>query len=124
MTYLAHPTSPTAENVADPWLSVNDAADILGVSRTYVAMLIDNGRLPDATISEDKQCRVSTSTVLKYLATREAAKKGKSTDYRAAAREGGMYAISDADCVRMARRPDSGPFRPPTAKPPKRKQER
>jgi excisionase family DNA binding protein len=123
MAHLAHLTPPTTENVADPWLSTNDAADVLGVSRTYMAMLIDDGRLAGATVSDDKQRRVPTSTVLKYLATREAAKKGKSTDYRAAAREAGMYEVSDADCIRMARRPDSGQLRPPTAKTTKLKQE-
>jgi hypothetical protein len=80
----------------------------------YVAMLIDNDRIPGASVSEDKRPRVPKSAVLDYRAKRDAKKKNQSTDYRAAARKAGMYAISDRELVAMARRADSGPLRPPS----------
>jgi hypothetical protein len=39
-----------------------------------------------------------------------AERANKSTDYRAAGQAAGMYAISERDHIKMARRPDSGPL--------------
>lgn len=113
--------APTARPSDDPLLSTADAAEILGFSRTYVAMLIDNDRIPGAIHSEGGHRRVPKSAVLRYQAAREAEKANKSTDYRAAAQAAGMYSVSDRDLVKMARRPSSGPLRKPVAKKTKQK---
>jgi excisionase family DNA binding protein len=116
MAHHAHLAPPSTENVDDPWLSTADAAEILGFSPTYVAMLIANDRLPGAALSEGGERRVPKSAVQQYQAVKEAEETNKSTDYRAAAKAGGMYTVSDRDLIKMARRPDSGPLRKPAAK--------
>jgi excisionase family DNA binding protein len=124
MVPRTHPDATRAaalRHLDDPLLSTADTAEILGFSRTYVAMLVDNGRLPGATLSEGRHRRVPRSTVLQYQATMEAERANKSADYRAAARAGGMYTVSERDLVKMARRPDSGPLRKPAAKKTKHK---
>jgi excisionase family DNA binding protein len=97
----------------DPWLSVAEAVKLLGYSRPYVSMLIDNDRIPGACMSEDNCVRVPRSAVLEYRAKREAEKKNRSADYRAAARDAGMYSVSDRELVLMGRRTDSGPLLAP-----------
>jgi excisionase family DNA binding protein len=100
----------------DPLLSTEAAAKILGFSRTYVAMLIDNDQLPGAYVSAGGHRRVAQSVVLAYQAKKEAKKKGQSTDYRTAGKAAGMYDVSEQVYIDAARRPDSGPLRTPVAK--------
>jgi len=105
------------ENAAeDPLLSTADAAKILGFSRTYVAMLIDNGKLPGASVSDGGHRRVPQSVVVAYQVAKDARKTSKSTDYRSSGKATGMYEVSERDYVEVAKRPDSGPFRAPAAK--------
>lgn len=93
----------------DPLLSTADAAKMLGFSRTYIAMLIDNGKLPGATVSDGGHRRVPQSAVLDYQAMRDA--QSGSTDFRKAGKAAGMYDIPEREYIAAARRPDSGPLR-------------
>ena len=74
----------------DPLLSTADAAKILGFSRTYIAMLVDNGKLPGAIVSDGGHRRVPQSAVLDYQAMKDAKNKGAGTDYREAGKVAGM----------------------------------
>ena len=105
----------------DPLLSTVEAAKILGFSRTYIAMLIDNGKLPGAIVSDGGHRRVPQSAVLDYQAVKDVKKEGASTDYRDAGNAAGMYAIPERQYINAARRPDSGPIRGPVAMKPARK---
>ena len=112
----------TVEQAAeDPLLSTADAAKILGFSRTYVAMLIDNGKLPGAIVSDGGHRRVPQSAVLDYQAVKDAKKKGAGSDYREAGKAAGMYNIPEREYIDAARRPDSGPLRAPVMTKPTRK---
>mgnify|MGYP000135480354 CR=1 FL=1 len=86
---------------SDPMLSTEDAAQMMGCSRPYVAMLIDQDQLPGATKTAGGHRKVPQSSVKAWIA---AHKVGGSADYRAAARDAGMYDVPETAYVRAAKR--------------------
>lgn len=100
-----------ASLAGDPLLSTVQAAKILGFSRTYIAMLIDDGQFPGAIVSDGGHRRVPQSAVLEYQALKEAGKQESSTDYREAGKAAGMYEVPERAFIKASRRVDSEPFR-------------
>ncbi len=88
------PTSGLADD--DEELSTQEAAELMGCSRPYVVMLIDSGKLAGGSKTEGGHRRIRRSSVQQWIAERQKADMGNaSPDYRAAARDAGMYAIPD-----------------------------
>ena len=88
------PTSGPTEGNEE--LSTQEAAELMGCSRPYVVMLIDSGKLAGGSKTEGGHRRIRRSSVQQWLAERQKADLGSAdTDYRAAARDAGVYAISD-----------------------------
>ncbi|MEA3104889.1 excisionase family DNA-binding protein [Caballeronia mineralivorans] len=80
----------------DEELSTQEAAELMGCSRPYVVMLIDSGKLAGGSKTEGGHRRIRRSSVQQWIAERQKADTGNaSPDYRAAARDAGMYAIPD-----------------------------
>ncbi len=90
---------PAAES--DPMLSTEEAAKMMGCSRPYVAMLIDQDQLPGSTKTAGGHRKVPKSSVKAWI---ESHKVSGSTDYRAAARAAGMYDIPERSYVKAAKR--------------------
>lgn len=91
-----------AQQHREPMLTTEAAAELMQCSRPYVAMLIDNGKLTGASVTEGGHRRVPESSVRAWIKDREtlAAK----SNYRAAAEQAGMYEIPDTAFIE----PDSG----------------
>lgn len=88
--------SAAADN---PLLSTEEAARMIGCSRPYVAMLIDQGQLPGAEKSAGGHRKVPKSSVLAWI---ESHKVQGSTDYRDAAQKAGMYQVPESAYVKSA----------------------
>jgi excisionase family DNA binding protein len=86
-------------------ISTAQAAELLGYSRPYVAMLIDQNKLKGATVSSGGHRRVSRAAVLDWKAKHQVTEK--SADLRAALRtEGqkiGAYKSTEADALRRVK---------------------
>ena len=75
-------------------LSTQQAARLMGCSRPYAAMLIDRGILAGGVTSAGGHRRVPEKSVFAWIEMQP--KQGRhDTDYRAAARKAGMYAIPE-----------------------------
>lgn len=85
----------------DPMLSTEQAARMIGCSRPYVAMLIDQGQLAGAAKSAGGHRKVPTSSVLAWI---ESHRTEGSADYREAARDAGMYQVQESAYVKAASR--------------------
>ena len=62
---------PAARSTMDDHISTAQAAEILGYSRPYVAMLIDNKKLAGASVTEGGHRRVPESSVRAWIKERE-----------------------------------------------------
>lgn len=82
---------------AETMLTTEAAAALMQCSRPYVAMLIDNGKLVGASVTEGGYRRVPESSVRAWIKARDA--RGVQSDYRAAAAETGMYAVPETAFV-------------------------
>jgi len=82
-------------------ISTAQAAELLGYSRPYVAMLIDQNKLKGATVSAGGHRRVSRVAVLDYKAKHEVT--GKITDLRAEGKKAGAYKSTEADVMRRVK---------------------
>lgn len=94
-------TEPLAKRDDTDLLTTEQAAQLMGYSRPYVAMLIDANKLKGGSVSEGGHRRVPRSSVLAWI--RKANKKNKADDanYRAAALEAGMYNIPEVQVVKI-----------------------
>ena len=79
--------------VEDKMLTTEQAAELMGCSRPYVAMLIDNSKLAGATTTVGGHRRVPVSSVRAWIKRRT--NLSKHADYRAAALDAGMYDIPE-----------------------------
>lgn len=82
-------------------ISTAQAADMLGCSRAWVAMLIDQKRLVGATVAADGRRRVSRAAVLDWKARNQVA--GKFTDLRVEGEKAGAYKSTEADVKRRVK---------------------
>ena len=89
---------PAARSTTDDHIGTAQAAEILGYSRPYVAMLIDQHKLKGATVSAGGHRRVSRAAVLAWKEAHQVA--GKKADLRATGQKLGAYKSSEADVVR------------------------
>ena len=92
-----------SDDNSDPLLKTADVAVQLGMSRPYVSMLCDSGKLGEVTKTEGGHRRVRQSAVDAYRVAQRDANVNASTPREAAA-EAGMYAYSDDAFVKAARR--------------------
>jgi excisionase family DNA binding protein len=96
------PKQPAA---ARDLISTAQAAELLGYSRPYVAMLIDQNKLKGATVSAGGHRRVSRAAVLDWKAKHQVTEK--SADLRTALHtEGqkiGAYKSTEADALRRVK---------------------
>ena len=92
--------SPTEPE--DRLLSTEQAAQLMMKSRPHVAMLIDAGKLAGAWATPKGHRRVPESSVRAWLSEQGKAATTGSSDYKAAAREAGMYAIAESAYLEAA----------------------
>lgn len=78
-------------------LSTEDAAQIMGCSRPYVAMLVDAGKLAGAVRTKGGHRKVPKAAVLQWLDVARSGKNVSSSagDYRGVAAEVGMYSTPE-----------------------------
>jgi len=107
----AHAMSGIGHHCNDQMLTTEQAAQMMGYSRTHVSMLVDNDQLPGSVKSQGNHRRIPRSAVETYMATHQpSAGEG---DYRVAAQQAGMYNLSETAYV-----VESKPKRPKTTKTP------
>jgi excisionase family DNA binding protein len=92
---------PKAVDSANDLISTAQAAELLGFSRPYVAMLIDQNKLAGATVSAGGHRRVSRAAVLDWKAKHQVI--GKATDLRTDGEKAGAYKSSEADVMRRVK---------------------
>ena len=92
---------PTKLVTASDLISTAQAAEILGYSRPYVAMLIDQNKLKGATVSSGGHRRVSRAAVLKYKDQHQVS--GQATGLRDEGQKIGAYKSTEADVVRRVK---------------------
>jgi excisionase family DNA binding protein len=89
---------PKSVAAADDQISTAQAAELLGYSRPYVAMLIDHNKLKGATVSAGGHRRVSLGTVMDWKTKHQVT--GKATDLRTEGHKVGAYKSTEADALR------------------------
>jgi excisionase family DNA binding protein len=92
---------PKAVDSATDLISTAQAAELLGYSRPYVAMLIDQNKLAGATVSAGGHRRVSRAAVLDWKAKHQVT--GKATDLRTEGEKAGAYKSTEADVMRRVK---------------------
>ncbi len=85
----------------DEMLSTQAAAEMMGCSRPYVAMLIDAKKLAGGVVSRGGHRKVPKQSVLRWM---KAHKSGADKDYKKAASDAGMYSVSEREYVTATRR--------------------
>ncbi len=86
---------------ANDLISTVQAAELLGYSRPYVAMLIDQKKLKGATVSAGGHRRVSRAAVLDWKARHQVT--DKVNDLRTEGQKVGAYRSTEADTLRRVR---------------------
>ena len=92
---------PKMSATADDLISTAQAAELLGYSRPYVAMLIDQNKLKGATVSAGGHRRVSRAAVLNWKAKHQVT--GKVAHLRTEGQKAGAYRSTEADVVRRVK---------------------
>jgi len=91
----------------DALMSTAQAAELLGYSRPYVAMLIDQKKLEGATVSSGGHRRVPRAAVLAWKEKHQVAVKPN--DIRTEGQKIGAYKSTEADAVRRIKALASAP---------------
>jgi excisionase family DNA binding protein len=86
---------------ANDLLSTAQAAELLGYSRPYVAMLIDQNKLKGATVSTGGHRRVSRAAVLDWKAKHQVT--GKAANLLTDGQKAGAYRSTEADALRRVK---------------------
>lgn len=92
---------PKSVTTANDLISTAQAAELLGYSRPYVAMLIDQNKLRGATVSAGGHRRVSLAAVLDWKAKHQGT--SKAVDLRTEGQKAGAYKSPEADVVRRVK---------------------
>ncbi len=92
---------PTSGTVRHDFISTAQAAQLLGYSRPYVAMLIDQNKLTGATVSAGGHRRISRSAVLEWKSQHQVATKAATV--RAEGQKSGAYKATEADVMRRVK---------------------
>jgi len=106
-TVQAGITAPPKPAAATELIGTAQAAALLGYSRPYVAMLIDQNQLEGATVSAGGHRRVPRESVLAWKEKHRSA--NKATDMRAEGKRIGVYKSSEAEAVRRIKALASSP---------------
>lgn len=95
-----------ANGGSEVMLSTEEAAQLMGCSRPYVAMLIDADKLAGSVTSQGGHRKVPQSSVLQWIDATKTSQGGAAADkdYRKAAADAGMYSISDLEYVKVAKK--------------------
>jgi excisionase family DNA binding protein len=88
---------PASVAAANDLISTAQAAALLGYSRPYIAMLIDQNRLKGATVSAGGHRRVSRAAVLDWKAQHQVV--GKALSLRSEGQKAGAYKSTEADVL-------------------------
>lgn len=94
-------TQPLVKRDDTDLLTTEQAAQLMGHSRPYVAMLIDANKLKGGSVSDVGHRRVPRSSVLAWIKKNNKKIKAGDANYRAAALEAGMYDIPEVQIVRI-----------------------
>ncbi len=86
---------------ANDQISTAQAAELLGYSRPYVAMLIDQNKLKGASISAGGHRRVSRAAVLDWKTKHQVT--DKAATLRTEGQKAGVYKSTEADVVRRVK---------------------
>jgi excisionase family DNA binding protein len=92
---------PKAVATANDLISTAQAAELLGYSRPYVAMLIDQNKLKGATVSAGGHRRVSRAAVMDWKAKHQVT--DKAADLRTEGQKVGAYKSTEADVLRRVK---------------------
>ena len=92
---------PKAVATSDDLIGTAQAAELLGYSRPYVAMLIDQHKLKGATVSAGGHRRVPRAAVMDWKAKHQVT--GKAADLRTEGQKAGAYKSPEADVVRRVK---------------------
>lgn len=92
---------PRSVAATDELISTAQAAELLGYSRPYVAMLIDQNKLKGATVSAGGHRRVSLAAVLDWKAEHQLA--GKTANLRSVGQKSGAYKSTEADAIQRVK---------------------
>ena len=92
---------PKAVAAVNDLISTAQAAELLGYSRPYVAMLIDQNKLKGATVSAGGHRRVSRAAVLDWKSKHQGT--DKATDLRTEGQKAGAYNSTEADVLRRVK---------------------
>ena len=92
---------PTPADAANDLISTAQAAELLGYSRPYVAMLIDQNQITGATVSTGGHRRVSRAAVLDWKARQQVT--GKAANLRTEGQRVGAYKSTEADALRRVK---------------------
>ncbi len=92
---------PESVACANDLISTAQAAELLGYSRPYVAMLIDQNKLKGATVSAGGHRRVSRAAVLDWKAKHQVT--GRASDLRTEGQKAGAYKSTEADALRRVK---------------------
>lgn len=87
--------------LANDLISTAQAAALLGYSRPYIAMLIDQNKLKGATVSAGGHRRVSRAAVLDWKSKHQVT--GKAADLRTEGQKAGVYKSTEADMLRRVK---------------------
>ena len=99
----ARARTPKAINAEkEQLLSTEEAAQLMGCSRPYVAMLIDANKLHGASKSKGGHRKVPKSSVLQWVEANKL-NVGSDGNYRKAAADAGMYVLHDEAYVVAAK---------------------
>lgn len=97
---ITAPVSAPVQAAAD-LISTAEAADLLGYSRPYVAMLIDQHQLEGATKSPGGHRRVPRASVMEWKARHQVQNPG---NLRTESIKTGAYAASEAEAIKRIRK--------------------
>jgi excisionase family DNA binding protein len=86
---------------ANDLISTAQAAELLGYSRPYVAMLIDQNKLKGATVSAGGHRRVPRASVMDWKAKHQVT--AKVSDLRTEGQKAGAYKSTEADALRRVK---------------------
>ena len=106
-TVQAGITVPPKPAAATELIGTAQAAGLLGYSRPYVAMLIDQNQLEGATVSAGGHRRVPRASVLAWKEKHQSA--NKTVDMRAEGKRIGAYKSSEAEAIRRIKALASSP---------------
>lgn len=92
---------PKSVAATNDQISTAQAAELLGYSRPYVTMLIDQNKLKGATVSTGGHRRISRAAVLDWKVKHQMT--GKTTDLRTEGQRAGVYKSTEAEVVRRVK---------------------